>query len=254
MASDQLSLVFYIFIAIFSITAILTFLGITGVIKSIQPKHLNVLFTGLIMEVVAAVIFSYKQIDFSCQTEVIVDKLGSTIGKLPDDYTLDQKVETLEAALVKGIESENEVVRLKGEITQLESTLSACKQSQGTSNDELSKLDKVFYSNVIKLRIVSEQFRGRTINLIWDKESKTEVYQILGQIFLELGYVGPNDQLTDDYIIKKYIRFAKDSGWEYLLKTDEEGNYTQVLVDEYATTIFLRKYLNQKYPLKKPAE
>ncbi|MEP1782600.1 hypothetical protein, partial [Reichenbachiella sp.] len=78
-----------------------------------------------------------------------------------------------------------------------------------------------------------------------------EVYEILGQIFVDLGHVGPEDELSDDYIIQKYIKFATDSGWDYLLKKNEAGAYNQVLVDEYATTLFLRKYLNQKYPLKK---
>lgn len=250
MATDQLNIVFYVFIGIFSITAVLTFLGITGVIKSIRPKHLNVLFGGLVMEVVAAVIFSYQQIDFSCQTEVIVDKLGSKIATWSGDLSLDQKVETLEVALTKGKKSKKEVAHLKNEITQLESTLNACKESQSNTNTELTTLDKVFYSNVIKLRIIAEKFRGRTINLIWDQANKGEVYQILGQIFLDLGYVGPNDELSDDYIIAKYIKFANESGWDYLLKKNEAGDYNQVLLDEYATTIFLRKYLNQKYPLK----
>ncbi|SMD37145.1 hypothetical protein SAMN04488029_3261 [Reichenbachiella faecimaris] len=250
MATDQLNIVFYIFIGIFSITAILTFLGITGVIKSIQPKHLNALFAGLILEVVSAVIFTYKQIDFSCQTENVVDRLGSQVANWPDGTDLDQKIVTLQAALVQGKVKAEEVAQLEGERDQLKGNLATCQESQSNTNTELTTLDKVFYSNVIKLRIISEKFRGRTINLIWDQANKAEVYQILGQIFLDLGYVGPNDELSHDFIIAKYIKFANESGWEYLLKKNEAGDYNQVLLDEYATTIFLRKYLNQKYPLK----
>ncbi|WP_422361974.1 hypothetical protein [Reichenbachiella sp.] len=251
MATDQLNIVFYVFIGIFSITAILTFLGITGVIKSIQPKHLNALFAGLILEVVSAVIFTYKQIDFSCQTENVIDELGENVVGWPIESELDHKVAKLEEALVDGQTSALEVKRLANERDQLKTKLDTCEESQSSTNTELTTLDKVFYSNVIKLRIISEKFRGRTINLIWDKANKGEVYQTLGQIFLDLGHVGPNDQLSDDYIIAKYIKFANDSGWDYLLKKNETGDYNQVLLDEYATTIFLRKYLNQRYPLKK---
>lgn len=251
MATDQLNIVFYVFIGIFSITAILTFLGITGVIKSIQPKHLNALFVGLILEVVSAVIFTYKQIDFSCQTENILDRLGERVEGWPTESELSQKVTKLEEALLDGQKSTLEVIRLVHDGDQLKTMLDSCEMSQSNTNTELTTLDKVFYSNVIKLRMISEKFRGRTINLIWDTSNKGEVYQILGQIFLDLGYVNPNDELSDDYIIAKYIKFAHESGWEYLLKKNEGGAYNQVLLDEYATTIFLRKYLNQRYPLKK---
>ncbi|WP_456457684.1 hypothetical protein [Reichenbachiella sp.] len=250
MGTDQLNIVFYVFIGIFSITAILTFLGITGVIKSIQPRHLNALFAGLILEVVSAVIFTYKQIDFTCQTETIIDRLGTKVVDWPIKSELDQKVAKLEEVLVNEQKNTVEIQRLSKERDQLKAILDTCKVSQSNTNTELTTLDKVFYSNVIKLRIISEKFRGRTINLIWDQANKSEVYQTLGQIFLDLGYVGPNDELSDDYIIAKYIKFAKDSGWDYLLKKSESGDYNQVLLDEYATTIFLRRYLNQKYPLK----
>lgn len=250
MGTDQLNIVFYVFLAIFSITAILTLLGITGVIKSIQPKHLNALFAGLILEVVAAVIFTYKQIDFSCQTEEIIDRLGMKVTNWPVEAELDQKVIKLEEILINGRTCNSESHKLKEVSDQLKTDLADCKESQSSTNTELTTLDKVFYSNVIKLRIIAEKFRGRTINLIWDQPNKLEVYRILGQIFLDLGYVGPDDKLTDNYIIAKYIKFANDSGWDYLLKKNENGDYNQVLLDEYATTIFLRKYLNQKYPLK----
>lgn len=251
MAPDKLNIIFYIFIVIFSITAIITFLGITNIIKSISAKYLNALFGALILEVVAAVMLSYKQIDFGCQTEELLTKLTKNIEGLPSEASPEERLLVLESLVNLSENSSTSIDLLNSQVGQLEQELSNCKHTEVTTNDELSKLDKVFYSNVIKLRIVSEKFRGRTINLLWDKPGKAEVYKILGEIFLDLGYVGPEDKLSDDYIIDKYIRFANDSGWHYLLKKNDAGEYNQVLVDEYATTLFLRKYLNQKYPLKK---
>ena len=55
---------FWIFIAIFSLTAIITLLGITGVIKTIKDNYLNALFTALILEVIAAVVLLFQNTDF----------------------------------------------------------------------------------------------------------------------------------------------------------------------------------------------
>lgn len=251
MESEKINIIFYVFIVIFSITAIITFLGITNVIKSMNAKYLNGMFAALILEVVAAVLLSYKQIDFSCQTEEILTRLTKNITEIPEDATLDQRISMLERHVSNKSSANGAIEDLMIKVDNLETALASCRTTQGTTSDEISTLDKVFYSNVIKLRIVADKFRGRTINLLWDKANKGEVYKILGQIFLDLGHVGPDDELSDDYIIKKYIKFANESGWDYLLKKNESGEYNQVLVDEYATTLFLRKYLNQKYPLKK---
>ena len=240
---EKIDIIFFVFIIIFSITAIITFLGITNIISTIRARYLNALFGALILEVVAAVVITYKQIDFSCQTEAIITRLSSQLDDLPDLTTLEQKVAKLEMVLAASQKYHSELVVLRDELAK-------CEESKTTSTDELSKLDKVFYSNVIRLRIISEKFRGRTINLIFDKDNKSEVYDILKDIFVELGMVDPDDEPTQEYIINKYIHFARMNGLDYLLKTNDNGNYTQVLVDEYATTIFLRKYLNERYPLR----
>ena len=42
----------------------------------------------------------------------------------------------------------------------------------------------------------------------------------------------------------------EDERIAFLCKSvNDAGQFTQILIDEYATTIFLRKYLNLKYPL-----
>lgn len=251
MAPDKLNVIFYLFIIIFSLTAVITFLGITNIVTSIRERYLNAMFTALILEVVAAVVLTYKQIDFTCETDEILTKLTRGIEGMPDSATEEERILVLEAMVSNGENATSTINQLDAENQQLKASLSQCEESEGSASEEISNLDKVFYSNVIKLRILAEKFRGRTINLRWQKEKKKEVYEVLGQIFLELGYVGPNDRLNDDYIINKYIRYAEASQWDYLLKKNDAGEYTQVLVDEYVTTLFLREYLNQKYPLKK---
>lgn len=251
MAPDKLNIIFYIFIAIFSLTAIVTFLGITNIVTSIRERYLNAMFTALILEVVAAVILTYKQIDFSCETTQILTKLTREIEGVPEHATEEERILVLQAMVTNSEHASSTANKLDAEKQALEVALAQCEESKGSANDEISKLDKVFYSNVIKLRILAEKFRGRTINLKWRKEEKKEVYEVLGQIFIELGYINPDQPLSDDYIIDKYTKYAEASQWDYLLKKNEDGEYIQVLVDEYVTTLFLREYLNQKYPLKK---
>lgn len=251
MAPDKLNIIFYIFIAIFSLTAIVTFLGITNIVTSIRERYLNAMFTALILEVVAAVVLTYKQIDFSCETTQILTKLTREIDGVPDHATEEERILVLQAMVTNSEHASSTANQLGAENQALEVALAQCEESKGSANDEISKLDKVFYSNVIKLRILAEKFRGRTINLKWRKEEKKEVYEVLGQIFIELGYINPDQPLSDDYIIEKYTIYAEASQWDYLLKKNEDGEYIQVLVDEYVTTLFLREYLNQKYPLKK---
>ena len=56
-------ILFWIFIGIFAISAAITLLGITNVLK-IRDKYLNALFTALILEVVAVVLLLFKNSDY----------------------------------------------------------------------------------------------------------------------------------------------------------------------------------------------
>jgi len=56
---------FWLFVGIFAVTAVITLLGITGVIKTIKEKYLNTLFTALILEVIAAVFLIFQGLDFA---------------------------------------------------------------------------------------------------------------------------------------------------------------------------------------------
>jgi hypothetical protein len=57
------SALFFTFLAVFVITAMLTFVGIMG-IRPIPERYLNVLFSALIVEVVAAVVGLYRSTDW----------------------------------------------------------------------------------------------------------------------------------------------------------------------------------------------
>ncbi len=240
---EKFDIIFYIFVIIFSITAIITFLGITNIIKTIRTRYLNALFAALVLEVVAAVIVTYKQIDFGCKEDERIAVLCEGVTEIDPAANNDQKVRFLKTL----IDSQKST---QAQLELVEKDLVRCHHDLEKAGSDLDRLDRVFYSNVIKLRLVADTIRGNTINLIWEKEKKQVVYDLLWEIFKDLGYLSPSDSKSIDYIIDRYINFTRSNGiQDKRLFTNENGQYTQILIDEYATTVFLRKYLNLKYPL-----
>lgn len=240
---EKFDIIFYIFIIIFSITAIITFLGITNIIKTIRTRYLNALFAALVLEVVAAVIFTYKQIDFSCKEDERIAYLCEDVLEINPNDDNEKKVRFLKTLIDSQKSAVSQVEIINRELQQ-------CRGDLERAGTDLDRLDRVFYSNVIKLRLVADTIRGNTINLIWEQDKKQVVYDLLWEIFKELGYLSPNDRKSVDYIINKYIDFTRQNGiQDKRLFTNDAGQFTQILIDEYATTIFLRKYLNLKYPL-----
>lgn len=242
--NNQTTLLFYLFIGIFSITAIITLLGITGVLKNIKDKYLNALFSALILEVVAAVIFSYKQMDFACDSEMLLDKFIAKTSRV-DLQSKSDKVDYLEEIITEyhAIKPEYESLSLK--MIDLETKLENC-------NLELTEVDKTYYMKIIKLRkITRNEMDGTSINLIFNQGNKKDVFLILEQIFTTLGKIDPHMEMSDSYLTNTYIKFLKQYGLqEKLISTNEEGAYTGVYLTDYATSIMIRAYLEKFYPVK----
>ncbi len=80
-------LLFYVFLSIFVITAIVTLLGIVGLVK-IPKSYLRALFTSLILEVVAGVVALYKVevINAIPQSESVVRDFYASIAKHEYDH------------------------------------------------------------------------------------------------------------------------------------------------------------------------
>jgi hypothetical protein len=241
--ANQSIVLFYLFIGIFSITAIITLLGITGVLKSIKDKYLNAMFSALILEVVAAVILSYKQMDFNCDGDALIEKLivksGMTDMKLKDD-----KIEYLTNLITEYREFKPEYDTQRIVIEELNRSLAAC-------NQELTNVDKSYYMKIIRLRlIIKNELDGTSINLVFDQENKGQVFAILEQVFKTLGKVDPNKELTPDYITSLYVSFLKYYGLQdKLISTNENGQYTGVYLTDYITSIMIRAYLEKFYPI-----
>ena len=98
---EKLDVIFWIFIAIFTATAIITLLGVTNIIKSIKEKYLTVLVSSLIVEVVGAVVISYNQIDFGPNANNVIDRLTTDLIQIDSDLSDDVKIENIRSHIQK---------------------------------------------------------------------------------------------------------------------------------------------------------
>lgn len=231
---------FWLFIGIFAVTAIITLLGITGVLKNIKDKYLNTLFTALILEVIAAVFFLFQNFDF---TENSVD-LGAMITKSglsppakiaeQEDFIINQ------LTLTKNIKTlENENAKLKEDLTQKEAEI---KQLKGDFN----QIGQSFYSLIIQLDKAIDEYPGHNINIGFQPEKKEKVYQILVNIFSELGKIKDGDAIYNadktinkPFIRKLYSNLRSSYGREVL----EDA---KVYIDEFDASQMVKYYLEKK--------
>lgn len=241
--NTQAALLFYLFIGIFSITAIITLLGITGVLKSIKDKYLNALFGALILEVVAAVILSYKQIDIGSGSDAI-EPLIELLGDEKTDSEV-KNIALLESTIKDAIQLEVDNIVLNEKIKELENILN-------TKGEEHSYSDKEFLMYIITLReITRNEMDGTSINLVFNRAEKKKVFDILEQVFMSLGKVDPGVVITPDYLTSVYVKFlSKYSLEDKLVSINENGAYTGVYLTDYVTSLMIRAYLEKFYPIK----
>ena len=202
MANTQESSLFWIFVAIFAVTAIITLLGITGVIKTIKEKYLNTLFTALILEVIGAVILLFQQIYFKDNNGFSLENITTRAGlidRVPEGEDLDDFI-------VAQLKNSNRLPSLEALKDSLEERLFKTEASLKEKEERLaalekgvSQIDDRFYAKVTKLHDLIPKY-GNTINLNWDYEngSKDEAYNLLINIFGELGMIKDIKQCYKD--------------------------------------------------------
>lgn len=243
---------FWIFIAIFSLTAVITLLGITGVIKTIKEKYLNALFTALILEVVAAVLLLFRSTDFLNATaaegpclEEVISRSGlsaqASQAADPSDFLVDQlrRLTVLD-------QTDGEVNRLSGQVETKSQEIAALQAENQKLEEELQKLGQQFFTKITRLRNYISQYGG-FINLAWRAQEKEAVYRLLIEIFGDMGliqdegklYVEGDTQRLNYAAVRDIYKAYKAS-----LKMPVEKD-TQIYVGEYDTILFIRTYLKQ---------
>ncbi len=243
---------FWIFVAIFSATAIITLLGITNVIN-IKANFLNALFTALILEVVAAVIIVFQSFDFN-------EKPATDLNEIIAEANLTGQMlprQTPEAFILTKLNETKDLPVLNnqlGSVTQeLDSLMEVLKNCQGQSEkikEDLDELEKDFYIRIKRLRDFINEYDG-VINIAFQETEKVEVYQLLVDIFKELEmvtnktpiYKDENNQEIDFNVVKNmYRKFKRDVG-------DKVKDKNYIYITEFDTILMIRKYLSIRAPV-----
>jgi uncharacterized membrane protein YecN with MAPEG domain len=253
--SNQETTLFWIFVAIFSITAVITLLGITGVIKTIKEKYLNALFTALILEVIAAVILLFQQVNLNdsndygpCLDDVV--KRAGLAAQLPEGVDVDDY-------LVAQLESSKELPSLKTlkdslvkQLQRQEVSLRERKERVEELEREFNIMGQKFYSKITRLHDLIPTF-GKTINLAWEYQdgSKDEVYELLIGVFGEMGLINDLSRIYNETTGEKKINYKGVQS--VYLSYRKQWNFPSfedagVYLDEADVVHFLQTYLNKE--------
>lgn len=231
---------FWLFIGIFAVTAIITLLGITGVLKNIKEKYLNTLFTALILEVVGAVFLLFQGFNFT-ENNVDLAAIISRAGLSPPE-----EVALQENFIVEKLAAFPKLEVLTSENEQLKKTISQKDQEMERIKGDVSRFDQNFYSNIIKLDDAIATYPGKSINIGFQPEEKEAVYQLLVKIFGDLGRIRDGDAVFDanqrvnkSLVRKVYTDFRVSYGRMIL-------EDTKVFLDEYDVSQIVKYYLEYR--------
>ena len=238
---------FYLFVGIFAVTAVITLLGITGVIKTIKDKYLNVLFTALILEVIAAVFLIFRGLDFT-ETPVNLSAIITKSGLSPPKDAKEQ-----ESFIIQKLTEIPQLKKLTVENEQLKNSLAAKDKEIEKIKGDVSRFDQNFYSNIIKLDDAISAYDGN-INIGYQPRKKAAVYELLGNIFKKSGIIKDGDGTYDAEnkinkleLRKKYYNFKRSYGQGV---TNEEGaiifDDSKLFLGGYDVSQMVKRYLSYR--------
>lgn len=218
----EIKVLFIVFMAIFTITAIITLLGITGVLKNIKEKYLTPLFSALILEVVAAVILLFKQQDFSGE-KVIPDAFyeASSIEK---SASTDVDILHFTELIKKG----EQYSHLESTIDSLQNLITSLKTQGSDSTD--------FYTYIQKIEKIRNNSNG-TINLKTQSENSITL-TCLEEILYTNGRLDKKKN-TKETIVAAFEKFKSDNN-------RSNASYKIYLQD---VPLFVKEYLEEEYEL-----
>ncbi|AJQ92755.1 hypothetical protein [Gynuella sunshinyii] len=220
---DRESWLFYVVLFIFTVTAIVTLLGIIQKL-SIKEQYLNKLFTTLVLELVTAVIYMFSQTDFFSNNHR-PDMIVLARTELEDIYA-DRSAQDIVATLKELPEIQHKLQQAEQEVTQLtqelqlqqpgydEVTLALADTREQLSQLQLQLADTLPYKS--KYLALQKQFLvrmahlnalisewGTSINLRYRPEEKKEVALLLQEALKEIGFMDAN-MLPDDDPVRSY--------------------------------------------------
>lgn len=206
---DKESILFYVVLIIFVVTAIVTILGIIQKV-SIEKKYLNGLFASLILELVAAVIFMFANMDISAQAAIQnshIDESVQQVSQLKSETAaVDKFILTLPADIRGTVDEVHSNLQKKYlELSDANKGLGKAQEKIVTLQQQLSE-KKGFLNKVSELENTRIKLEN-TINLKHETDKKIDVYLLIQKILQRIGYYqGPldGDPLKTQDSLKNY--------------------------------------------------
>ncbi|WP_044204733.1 hypothetical protein [Flammeovirga sp. OC4] len=220
------NILFFVFISIFTLTAVVTLLGITNIIKGIREKYLTPLFSALILEVVAAVVLLFNNQDFSGENTIPELFYSETSVEKSDQTLLDQN--SFLDLIHKG-EKLDSLINLKN---------SKIKKLETEINELSDNTQKDFYYYIQQIEKIRIACNG-SINLKSDKENSKKALKIVEQILFLNGRLA-KEKNTKEEVIKTFTKFKKDNNRDNI-------SHKIYLQD---VPLFIKEYLEENYELK----
>lgn len=231
------SILLYIFIAVFAITAVLTLAGITGIIK-MEEGYLKPLYRLLLLEVVGFILAFMVQ-TYLNKDAIDHNKLAERAGLRQDAPNQIDALETwIEGHFEKSAKYEGLLDTAKTRGARLNRLLTDCDSAGDCPNG--------FHRDLDDLIRFLPQYYG-TINLDFEARDKAEVYLVLADILNQLELISKEDAYSDRAFTKPnykrirqaYLGFREEhyaeiiDGEEYLILPSDIGN----LLQEYANRL-----------------
>jgi hypothetical protein len=217
-----LKVLFIVFISIFTITAIITLLGITNLIKGIREKYLTPLFTALILEVIASVVLLFKNQDFS-NNKTIPDILYQK-SSIIQSASINQDCYNFIKLINKG-EVFDSIIEIKNK------EIETLKKENKTISENNFKDFYYYIQQIERLRIAS----GGSIKL---QSDSSKAIQVTSQLLFLNGRL-PQKSNTCEEVLEAFKRFKMDN--------HRTNRLDKIYLQD--VPLFIKEYLEENYEL-----
>lgn len=229
-------ILFYVFIVIFAITAIITLLGITNVLKDIKDKYLNALFGALILEVVSAVVVMFNSADFKANKAIPQEFYDQSSVTASESFERD--IVTFTDLIIKGESSDGLVKQGNHKIQGLEADIDSLTIQLQKAAGTISSNANNFYAYIQQLENYRKSASYGTINLR-NPNIDQGILKIIEKIMISNGRL-ENSGNTQKEIITAFEKFKHDNN-----RTNT--SYKVYLQD---VPLFVKEFLEENYELK----
>ncbi len=220
---------FSVVLILFFATGIVTLLGLVQIVH-IEKRYLTALFSALILELVASVLYLFSHTDFFRDPYGLsVKSVVSTTEFIDLSKKNERLLQQIEDLKADNLEIED---HLKLALENNEMLAARIAELSNTQN----RLDKMFLVKMASLNSMISEW-GTSINFLWKPEEKTEAALVLQEAFKEIGFMGSNqnpnnDPLIAHQLLTKYKKMKGFKNTDYLTSA-----VVALIIQDYLTAV-----------------